>query len=121
MDPQALATMIAADQAEGLRPALVCATVGTTGTGAVDPVRTFAEIPVPMFLRTTLALIPGLSRWGRPAFTRWISGGAEVAPDHREDPALKAIFAIALVAAAVAAPQLCAAEERFAPLRPDSC
>ncbi len=39
MDPAALAAMIAEDRAAGLRPALVCATVGTTGTGAVDPVR----------------------------------------------------------------------------------
>ena len=47
----------------------------------IDPVRTFGELPVPLLLRTTLALVPGLSRWGRPAFIRWISGGAEVAPD----------------------------------------
>ena len=39
MDPAALAAMIAEDRAAGLRPALVCPTVGTTGTGAVDPVR----------------------------------------------------------------------------------
>ncbi|MBA3906555.1 MAG: aspartate aminotransferase family protein [Pseudonocardiales bacterium] len=39
MDPAALSAMIAADRAAGLRPALVCPTIGTTGTGAVDPVR----------------------------------------------------------------------------------
>ncbi|MFJ7217905.1 alpha/beta fold hydrolase [Amycolatopsis sp. NPDC098790] len=47
----------------------------------IDPVRTFGELPVPLLLRTTLALVPGLSHWGRPAFIRWISGGADVAPD----------------------------------------
>ncbi len=39
MDPAALAALVAADRAHGRVPALVCATVGTTGTGAVDPVR----------------------------------------------------------------------------------
>ncbi|WP_372661210.1 alpha/beta fold hydrolase [Amycolatopsis kentuckyensis] len=47
----------------------------------IDPVRTFGELPVSLLFRTTLALVPGLSHWGRPAFIRWISGGAEVAPD----------------------------------------
>jgi aromatic-L-amino-acid decarboxylase len=36
MSPHALAAAIAADRAAGLRPTLVCATVGSTGTGAVD-------------------------------------------------------------------------------------
>ncbi|GAA4550130.1 pyridoxal phosphate-dependent decarboxylase family protein [Pseudonocardia xishanensis] len=38
MDTAALAAMLAEDRAAGLRPVLVCPTVGTTGTGAVDPV-----------------------------------------------------------------------------------
>ncbi|WP_246633213.1 pyridoxal-dependent decarboxylase [Pseudonocardia nigra] len=42
MDPAALATALRADVEAGLRPVLVCATVGTTGTGAVDPVREIA-------------------------------------------------------------------------------
>ncbi|WP_218609520.1 pyridoxal-dependent decarboxylase [Pseudonocardia sp. KRD291] len=42
MDPLALAAMLAADAERGLVPTLVCATVGTTGTGAVDPVRAVA-------------------------------------------------------------------------------
>jgi aromatic-L-amino-acid/L-tryptophan decarboxylase len=42
MDPEALAAALQADVAAGLRPALVCPTVGTTGTGAVDPVRAIA-------------------------------------------------------------------------------
>jgi aromatic-L-amino-acid decarboxylase len=44
MSPAALAAALAADAAAGLRPVLVCATVGTTGTGAVDPVREIADV-----------------------------------------------------------------------------
>ena len=44
MDPDALAAALATDVAAGLRPVLVCATVGTTGTGAVDPVGEIATI-----------------------------------------------------------------------------
>ena len=43
MSPAALAEAMATDVALGLRPVLVCPTVGTTGTGAVDPVRAIAE------------------------------------------------------------------------------
>jgi aromatic-L-amino-acid decarboxylase len=39
MSAGALAAMLAEDRAAGLRPVLVCPTVGTTGTGAIDPVR----------------------------------------------------------------------------------
>jgi aromatic-L-amino-acid decarboxylase len=44
MDPDALAAALTTDVAAGLRPVLVCATVGTTGTGAVDPVREIAAV-----------------------------------------------------------------------------
>jgi aromatic-L-amino-acid/L-tryptophan decarboxylase len=44
MAPDALEAMVRADVAAGLRPVLVCPTVGTTGTGAVDPVRAVAEV-----------------------------------------------------------------------------
>ncbi len=44
MSPSALAAAMAADAAAGLRPVLVCPTVGTTGTGAVDPVRELAAV-----------------------------------------------------------------------------
>lgn len=44
MSPDALAEAVAADVAAGRRPVLVCATVGTTGTGAVDPVRAVAAV-----------------------------------------------------------------------------
>jgi aromatic-L-amino-acid decarboxylase len=47
MSPRALAAALADDVAAGLRPVLVCPTVGTTGTGAVDPVRAVAEVAGP--------------------------------------------------------------------------
>ena len=44
MSVDALAEAMAADAAAGLVPAFVCPTVGTTGVGAVDPVRAVAEV-----------------------------------------------------------------------------
>jgi aromatic-L-amino-acid/L-tryptophan decarboxylase len=67
MDPGALAAMIAEDRAAGLRPALVCATVGTTGTGAVDPVR------------EVVAAAPGV--WVH-VDAAW-AGVAALCPEHR--------------------------------------
>ena len=44
MDPRALASAIAEDRSAGRVPVAVVATVGTTGTAAVDPVRAIAEV-----------------------------------------------------------------------------
>ncbi len=44
MRADALAARIAADREAGATPAMVCATVGTTSSGAVDPVRAVGEI-----------------------------------------------------------------------------
>lgn len=44
IDPDALAAAMAEDVAAGLVPVMVCPTVGTTSTGAVDPVRRIAEV-----------------------------------------------------------------------------
>jgi len=44
MDVAAFAAQVAADQADGLVPLFVAASVGTTATTAVDPVRTIAEV-----------------------------------------------------------------------------
>ena len=42
--PDALRDAIAADRAAGLHPAIVTSAIGTTGTGAVDPVAAVAEV-----------------------------------------------------------------------------
>ena len=44
MKPDALAKQVAADLAAGLIPAFVCATVGTTSSNAMDPVRAIGKI-----------------------------------------------------------------------------
>ncbi|HVD71015.1 MAG TPA: aminotransferase class V-fold PLP-dependent enzyme [Actinomycetota bacterium] len=44
MDPEALRTQIAHDRADGLRPFLVAPSVGTTNTGAIDPIADIADI-----------------------------------------------------------------------------
>jgi aromatic-L-amino-acid decarboxylase len=44
MRPDALAEMIAADRAAGLRPWLIAAAAGTTDTGAVDPLDAIADV-----------------------------------------------------------------------------
>ncbi|MQA79407.1 MAG: aminotransferase class V-fold PLP-dependent enzyme [Streptosporangiales bacterium] len=44
MSPEALSDLLAEDSAAGFRPVMVCATVGTTGTGAIDPVRAVAAV-----------------------------------------------------------------------------
>jgi len=44
MRPDALASQIEADRAKGLTPIFACATVGTTSSNAMDPVRAIGEI-----------------------------------------------------------------------------
>ncbi len=44
LDPAALAAAIDADVARGLRPAIVTSAIGTTGTGAVDPLAPGGEL-----------------------------------------------------------------------------
>ena len=44
LDPRALEAAIAADLADGLVPAIVTSAIGTTGTGAVDPIEAIGAI-----------------------------------------------------------------------------
>jgi aromatic-L-amino-acid decarboxylase len=47
MRPDDLARLLAADRAAGVTPCLVVATVGTTSSNAIDPVRAIAEVCAP--------------------------------------------------------------------------
>ena len=69
MRPESLARQIAADRADGVLPCLVVATVGTTSSTAMDPLRATAEIcgREGLWLHVDAAM----------------SGVAAVAPEHR--------------------------------------
>lgn len=86
MDPRALRDRIAADLADGARPTLVCATVGTTSTTSIDPVRDIGVVcreygvwlHVDAAYAGTAAVCPELS---------WINDGvAEHADSYVTDP-----------------------------------
>ncbi len=70
MDADALARMVDADVADGLVPCLVVATVGTTSSGAVDPVARIAEVA-----SAVGAWVHVDSAW---------AGSATVCPEHRD-------------------------------------
>ncbi|QBI21659.1 aspartate aminotransferase family protein [Egibacter rhizosphaerae] len=71
LDPVALGEALAADRRAGVTPCAVIATVGTTSSGAVDPVAEIADVlagePAPVWLHVDAA---------------W-AGVAAVAPEHR--------------------------------------
>lgn len=69
MSPAALAAAMRDDVATGLRPVLVCPTVGTTGTGVVDPVR-------------AVALVAATHRAWVHVDAAW-AGVAALCPEHR--------------------------------------
>ena len=85
MRPDALGQAIALDQAAGLRPFFVCATVGTTSSTAIDPVRKISEIcrrhgiwlHVDAALAGTAALLPEM---------RWLHDGVELADSYVFNP-----------------------------------
>jgi aromatic-L-amino-acid decarboxylase len=74
MSPPALDAALRADVAAGLRPVLVCPTVGTTGTGAIDPVGALADLA---------------HSYGTPPHGAWVhvdaawAGVAALCPEHR--------------------------------------
>ncbi|WP_422785633.1 pyridoxal phosphate-dependent decarboxylase family protein [Pseudonocardia spirodelae] len=80
MDPAALAAMLADDVAAGLVPVLVCATVGTTSTGASDPVAEVVAAAAPHG-----AWVHVDAAWAGVAALcpehRWVLGGVNPAPD----------------------------------------
>jgi aromatic-L-amino-acid decarboxylase len=79
--PDALGRVIAADRAAGLTPCFVCATVGTTSSGALDPLRAVGEVcrreglwlHVDAAMAGTAALCPEL---------RFIHDGLELADSY---------------------------------------
>ena len=73
MDPAALDAALRRDLAEGLVPALVVATLGTTSTGAFDP--------LPDIARVIAALPPDRRPWLH-VDAAW-AGAAMVCPEHR--------------------------------------
>jgi aromatic-L-amino-acid decarboxylase len=85
MRPDALARQIAADRQAGLLPCFVCATIGTTSSTAIDPVRAIGEIcraeglwlHVDGAMCGTAALCPEL---------RWIQDGLELADSYAFNP-----------------------------------
>ena len=74
MSPAALDATLAADVAAGLRPVLVCPTVGTTGTGAVDPVGALADVVHRHGAQTHHAWVHVDAAW---------AGVAALCPEHR--------------------------------------
>ena len=85
MRPDALAAQIAQDRAAGFTPAFVCASVGTTSSNAIDPVRAIGEIcrreqiwlHVDAAMSGTAALCPEF---------RWIHDGLELADSYCFNP-----------------------------------
>ena len=85
MRADALAARIAQDRAAGFMPAFVCASVGTTSSNAIDPVRAIGEIcqrervwlHVDAAMSGTAALCPEF---------RWIHDGLEYADSYCFNP-----------------------------------
>ena len=85
MDPRRLSAAIDADRAAGRTPFFVCATVGTTSSSALDPVRAIGEIcnveslwlHVDGAYSGSAALVPEL---------RWINDGLELADSYCFNP-----------------------------------
>jgi aromatic-L-amino-acid decarboxylase len=85
MRPEALAELIAADRAGGLRPFFVCATAGTTSSLAFDPVPAIAAVcrdnDVWLHVDAAMAGIAGLC----PEL-RWVHAGVEHADSYCTNP-----------------------------------
>ena len=85
MRPDALAEAIAADRAAGALPFFVCATVGTTSSSAIDPVRAIGEICA----RESLWLHVDGAHSGSAALApelRWVNDGLELADSYCFNP-----------------------------------
>lgn len=85
MRPEALAEQIAADRAAGCIPTFVCATVGTTSSNAIDPLRRIGEIcqRERVWLHVDAAMSGAAALC--PEF-RWIHDGLEFADSYCFNP-----------------------------------
>jgi len=83
--PEHLRQLIAADRASGFQPVLVVASVGATGTGAIDPVREFAAIA-----HDAGAWLHVDAAWAGVAAVapelRWLNDGVEDADSYATNP-----------------------------------
>lgn len=83
--PSALRRLIERDVADGVTPVLVVASIGTTGTGAIDPVREFGEIAAEhgawLHVDGAWAGVAAVA----PEF-RWIAEGLELADSYATNP-----------------------------------
>jgi aromatic-L-amino-acid decarboxylase len=85
LKPEALASVIAADRKAGKVPAFVCATIGTTSSNAIDPVRAIGEIcrreniwlHIDAAMAGTAALCPEF---------RWTHDGVDLADSYTFNP-----------------------------------
>ena len=83
--PTQLRELMDRDVADGITPALVVASIGTTGTGAIDPVRELAEIA-----REHGAWVHVDAAWAgvaavAPEF-RWINDGVDLVDSYATNP-----------------------------------
>ncbi len=85
MNPEALRSAIARDRAAGLTPFLVCATVGTTSSNAMDPLGPIGQIcrESGLWLHVDAAMAGSAAVC--PEF-RWIHAGLELADSYAFNP-----------------------------------
>jgi aromatic-L-amino-acid decarboxylase len=85
MRPEALAAAIEADRAAGCRPVMVCATVGTTSSTAIDPVSAIGEVcrRSGVWLHVDAALAGSAAVC--PEF-RWVHDGVDLADSYCCNP-----------------------------------
>jgi len=83
--PEHLRELIAADLAAGITPVLVVASIGATGTGAIDPVAEFAEIA-----HSNGAWLHVDAAWAGVAAVapelRWLNDGVELVDSYCTNP-----------------------------------
>ena len=85
LDVGHLRELVEEDLAAGRRPFFACATVGTTGTMAVDPVRAVAELLVPLGVWVHVDAAMAGSAGVVPEL-RWVNDGVELVDSWCFDP-----------------------------------